>query len=91
MGPDPPRESGPPNVSYFVEEGGKPEDEPEQLRDKPKDQSEKLDEINIAAQGEEPKPIFISASLSREMREQVVQLLKSSKTSLHGRVHKCLV
>lgn len=51
-----------PNAAYLVEEGEKPEDEPEQLQDKPKDQCEKLDQINIVAQGEEPRPVFISAN-----------------------------
>lgn len=78
MWSDPLQESRPPNASYFVEEG-ELEDEPEQFQDKPKDQDEKLNEIKITAQGEEPKPIFINASLSREMREQVIQLLKEYK------------
>lgn len=68
---DPFQESGPPNAFYFVEEGEKQEEESEQLRDKSKDQGQKLDEINIATQGEEPKPIFISTGLSEDMKEQV--------------------
>lgn len=79
MGRDPLQESRPANAAYLVEEGEKTEEEPEHLQDKPKDQGKKLDEINLATRGEEPRPIFVSASLSKEMREQVVQLLKEFK------------
>lgn len=71
-GPDPFQESGHPNASYFVGGGEKQEEEPEQLRDEPKDQGEKLGKVNVTAQGEEPKPIFISTSLSEDMKEQVL-------------------
>lgn len=75
MGPDLLQESGPANTAYLVEKGEKPEEEPEQAQDK----SKKLDEINLAARREDPRPIFISASLSKKIREQVVQLLKEFK------------
>lgn len=65
MGPDPLQESGPPSTAYFVEEGEKPEEEPEQLQDKPKCQGKKLDDIILAARGEEPKPI-LSVQVSRK-------------------------
>lgn len=63
----------------MVEEKEDHEDEPEQLQDKPKDQGEKLDEVNVAAQGEELRPIFVSANLSKEMRERIFCLLKEFK------------
>lgn len=52
------------------------------MRDQSKDHGEKLDEVNMAARGEEPRPIFISTNLSKEMREQVIQLLKEFKDVL---------
>lgn len=58
----------------------------EQLQDKPKDQGKELvkeilspKEKNLAAQGEEPRVIFISANLLVELKMAVLNLLQKFK------------
>lgn len=82
MGPDSSQESGPLDISCFVKERDNKEDnqvEPKQLQDKPKDQGENLIEVNFAALEEEVRPVFISATVSQEMKESLLCLLREFK------------
>lgn len=75
--PDSFQESGPLNISCHTEEEKIKKTNQKQLQDKPKDQSEKLDEINLDALGEELRPGF-----TKEMKEQMLHLLRESKMCL---------
>lgn len=45
--------------------------EPAQLQDCPKDQGEELVQFNIAEEGKEAQPVFISASLSGKLKQEL--------------------
>ena len=49
---------------------------PDQLQDQLKSQGDEMEEINIACEGQPPKPLFISRNLSQEQKFSLVQLLK---------------
>lgn len=71
--------SRPLDISCFTgEEADKEESEagPEQLQNKLKDWGEELVEVNLAAPGEELRPIFISDNLSSEMKRALFGLLQ---------------
>lgn len=67
MGPDSSPRSKPRDVDGI-------QAELEQLQDKPKDHDEKSVEVNLVVPGEEPRPIFISANLSVEMKQALLNL-----------------
>ena len=49
---------------------------PNQLQDQPKSQGDEMEEINIACEGQPPKPLFINNSLLQEQKFSLVRLLK---------------
>ena len=52
---------------------------PETFQDKPKPQGDELEEMNMAMEGEESKPLFIRKNLTREQRSMLLKLLKEFK------------
>lgn len=51
----------------------------EKEREKPKDQGEEVAEVNLTTKNEEPRPIFMSANLSVELKQATLILFREFK------------
>ncbi|KAJ1406976.1 hypothetical protein SESBI_24666 [Sesbania bispinosa] len=54
-------------------------DAPQELQDSPKQQKEKLEEIDVGEFEGEKRQLFINATLDKEEKERLVKLLKEFK------------
>lgn len=63
---------------------------PVHLQHRSKDQAKELIEFNLVKERREAQPFFISASLSADLKQVLLELLRKFKDVLYGHTLRCI-